>query len=159
MKKIPLTQNMEAIVDDEDYAFLSQWKWFCDRGYACRWEYEPGGKGKKKIVYMHRLLNETPKGLFTDHINGNRNDNRKANLRTCTFRQNILNKKKRADSLQKYKGVHLHGGKYRAQICDRGKRITVGRYESEEEAAIAYNEAALNLFGEFARLNEVQAFN
>jgi len=73
MKRIKLTQEKVALVDDADFEFLNQWKWF----------YHQTGYAKSCHRYMHRLINKTPKGFHTDHINRNKLDNRKSNLRYC----------------------------------------------------------------------------
>ena len=79
MKKIYLSgkhDNEFALVDDDDFDEMSKYQWFWDRGYA-------GIRRGKKTIYMHRLINKTPTGKITDHINRNKLDNRKENLRTC----------------------------------------------------------------------------
>lgn len=96
-KEIQLTQGKVTLVDDEDYEWLSQWKWCAKDGrngnfYAFR-------ASKNKSTYMHRLILDTPKGKVTDHINGNGLDNRRINLRICSYRENSHNKN-RANSMK-----------------------------------------------------------
>ena len=105
MKRIPLTQGKFALVDDEDFEALSQFKWrakHCPDGrrpeksskwYACRTEIRKRGPkaGKKKEVYMHRFLMDAPRGKVVDHLNGDGLDNRRANLRICTQKENLAN--------------------------------------------------------------------
>ena len=87
MKEIKLTQDKVALVDDEDYKWLNEFKWYCAAGYAAR--NSPKINGKQSInIFMHREINNTPKGMDTDHISHNRLDNRKVNLRTCTCSEN-----------------------------------------------------------------------
>lgn len=154
MKQIPLTQGKTALVDDEDYDFLMQWKWTFSNGYAYRLK-TINGKGKK--FWLHRMVNKTPDGLFTDHINGNRLDCRKGNLRDCTYSQNNKNAATRKDNKSGFRGVYWEKGMkaWRCVIQSNGKRETLGFYENPEEAAIVYNENASRLHGEFARLNKI----
>lgn len=149
MKYIELTQGKKAIVDKEDYELLSQHKWTYSDGYAYR---RP--KGEK--IWMHRLISKVPNGLYTDHINGNKLDNRRKNLRHCTYAQNNKNAAIRKDNKTGYKGVYWEKGmsKYRCVIQNDGKRITLGYFDCKHEAAKTYNEKAKELHGEFARLND-----
>jgi hypothetical protein len=153
MKEIPLTQGKVALVDDEDYAFLNQWKWcFNSKNYATRIDLSEG----RKTILMHRLINKTPQNMFTDHINGNGLDNRKCNLRSCTCSQNCMNRGMRINNLSGYKGVSWHIGhkKWGVQINNLGKNIHVGYFSNIIDAAKAYNKAANAFYGEFARINE-----
>ena len=97
MKEIPLSKGFVALVDDEDYEFLSQWKWHVNiRGtnkYAQSRKYIRG-VGNDKMVKMHRLVMKPKNGEDVDHINGNSLDNRKQNLRLCSRGQNVSNKRK-----------------------------------------------------------------
>lgn len=154
-KKISLTQGKYAIVDAEDYDYIKKWKWYYSKnrgGYAVREEMR---QGKKKLISMHRVINKTPTGMVTDHINGNTLDNRKKNLRNATIRQNTQNQRIRENKSSKYKGVYWYkaGRKWRAQMQSNKKRIYLGQYDSEIEAAKAYNEGAIKYFGKYARLN------
>lgn len=154
-KTIPLTQSKVTIVDEADYDWLAQWSWIykptrdTDNGYAQTTWYNPS----KVTIVMARLIMNTPKGMFTDHINGNTLDNRRCNLRVCTRTENGRNRKKHKNSKSKYKGVYLEGRKWRVQIRVNKKLVNVGTFDSEIEAAKAYNEAALKYFGEFAKCN------
>ena len=159
MKQIPLSQGKLAIVDDEDYDFLMQWKWFYSRGYAVRSVYcKKGDDGKPQTLWMHKILNNTPIGMQTDHINGDKTDNRKCNLRSVTSQQNLRNQAKGGGS-SKYKGVSWCpiAKKWRAYIKDNYKQFSLGKYLHEQDAANAYNNAAKKLHGGYARLNEVAA--
>ena len=105
---------------------------------------------------MHREVANTPDGLVCDHINGDSLDNRKANLRSATHLQNCWNARKSPQSAySKYKGVTFDKmrQKWNAQICVNGKRIFLGTFKDETEAAKAYDSAAKRHFGEFAALN------
>lgn len=140
MRYIPLTQGKKAIVDDEDYGFLSQWKWhFNVNGYAVR------TVKSKYCIYMHRVINNTPENLVTDHINENKLDNRKSNLRSVTHLQNLRVKHKR-----RKRGKRLYSSKFlgvswcepvkkwRARIHNNYKNINLGYFNTPEEASLAY---------------------
>jgi hypothetical protein len=154
MKLIKLTQGRETIVDDEDYEYLNQWKWhFGSRRYAIR-----SINCSKKKITMHSLLINCPKHKYIDHINGNPLDNRKINLRLCTTQENQRNRKSNETNkkISKYKGVSKSLNKYwRSYIYLNGKQINIGSFKTEIEAAQAYNKKAIELFGEFARLNVI----
>ncbi len=159
MKKIQLTQEKYALVDDEDYDFLMQWKWFYANGYAVRAVnyYKPCGKKSGKQTLMHRVINKTPEGMLTDHINGDKLKNTKQNLRTCTSSENSMNKLGNKNSFSEYKGIcwHRRDKRWQAQIQINGKAKHIGCFASEIEAAKAYNNKALELFGEFSLLNNI----
>jgi hypothetical protein len=167
MKEIPLTKGKVAIVDDDDYEYLRQFKWYYADRYAARGQWigdirYSNGKQKLKTIRMHRVIMNTPGGMETDHINGNKLDNRKENLRICTGVQNRRNRVKYKNNSIGYKGVFIkkkHKNKtfesICAQICVNKKIIHLGTFKTPEEAAKAYNEAAIKYYGEFAQLNEV----
>lgn len=147
VKYIQLTQDKQAIVDDEDYEWLSQWKWYYDNGYARRTD----------KTTMHRLVNKTPPGMDTDHINLNRSDNRKENLRTASRSQNIINQHKSVSNKSGYKGVSRLKRDitkcWRAFVYKNNKQHYLGYFATAKEAALAYDKAAFELHGEFAQLN------
>lgn len=148
---IPLTRGKVAIIDNEDAALISQYKWQADRDgrtwYARRTISLPGGG--RKTQKMHQLITGHPR---TDHRNGDGLDNRRANLRRATKAQNNRNRRKTI-GYSKYKGVGWHENRWCAQIKVNGKKIHLGRFISEEDAARAYDAAARREFGEFAALN------
>ena len=153
-REVPLTQGKAAIVDDEDFDWLSQYKWVYHKGYAVR--SATISKGRRKHVYMHRLINNTPEGKLTDHINGNSLDNRRKNLRSATNAENGRNRKVSSNNTSGYKGVRkFNNGKWITTIRYNGRRIYIGLFKDKHEAAKAYNEKALELFGVYARLNEI----
>lgn len=163
MKKIILSQGMEALVDDKDYKYLSQWKWFFHKpsgGYARRTEnfYKADGKRSGRSILLQNQIMTPTKGMVVDHINSNPLDNRRDNLRICTPSQNFLNKKKKKTSGSSgFKGVHFcqRSMTFMAGITVRKKHYYLGSFKNEVDAAHAYNAAALKHHGEFARLNEV----
>ena len=157
-KQIPLSQGKFVIVDDKDYEFLSQWKWCFNGRYAMRNKYL-GWKNRKSIlktIYMHRLILNPPDGFYTDHINGDKLDNRRSNLRICTNQQNQFNQTPTQGGSSKYKGVtwHKRDEMWMSSIRLNNKTKFLGYFDSEEDAAQAYNFAAIEHHGEFANLNK-----
>lgn len=156
MKIIRLSREKQAFVDDDDFEKLRGYSWFFGTsGYAVR-NVRIEGKGKTQI-YMHRVVLGTPNGKKTDHVNGNKLDNRKVNLRVCSVAENHWNKGAHKDSKSGVKGVFFHKrtGRWEAQIMALGKRYHLGYFFKKEKAATAYNQAAIELHGEFAKLNAV----
>lgn len=152
MKEIPLSQGEVAIVDDENFEHLNQFKWFFSSyGYAVAFLPMVAGKRPPQI-YMHRSI--LPGHAEIDHINGDRIDNRKSNLRPATHAENAMNSQKRLGS-SRYKGVSWceSRGLWEVQLMHNKRKIHAGRYESEVDAAHVYDYAAKVLFGEFARIN------
>lgn len=155
MKKIPLTQGKVALVDDEDYEFLMQWKWRYDpRGYAVRTQYISGGR---KTILMHRLILNAFHGIEIDHIDRNGLNNQSQNMRFATRAENCRNVGAHKDSASKYKGVSWYARDkiWTANIMIENKQTYLGRFQSEIEAAKAYNLEALIHHGKFAVLNKV----
>lgn len=152
MKLIALTQGKYAIVDDEDFEWLNQWKWCADNHqftfYAVR-------TSEKTKIYMHSFIIKAKDGYEIDHRNNNGLDNQRHNLRVCTHIQNCHNGTSHKDSTSNYKGVSWYKNyqNWNAKICHNYKIKNLGYYESEIEAAKAYDEKAKELFGEFAKLN------
>jgi len=156
-KRIPLTQGKFVIVDAEDYPRLVQHKWRAQKTtntyYAVR---DVGPRDKQTRIWMHREIMQTPKGMVVDHINHNGLDNRKRNLRNCTVAQNAHNSRRHIKSNSQYKGVcwdkYCTPG-WKAQIRYKGKTTGLGYFNSEIDAAKAYDKAAKQLFGKFANVN------
>lgn len=161
MKLIPLSGKRGAgefsVVDDCDYEWASKFRWhLSSSGYAITNKSRPYKNGK--TLHMHRAINKTPDGLFTDHVNQNRIDNRRENLRTATKTQNLFNMDKHSDNSSGYKGIVYHrpSGLWGAKIQVKMHRVSLGYYETKKEAANAYNNAAKKLHGQFAYLNKVR---
>lgn len=157
MKEIKLTQGKVALVDDEDYEYLNQWKWYALKSrntfYATR-VVRVGCKSMR--FYMHRVIMKEPT-LLVDHCDSNGLHNYKSNLRECTRRQNGMNRKSNNNSTSIYKGVSYSIGieRWVAAIQINGKRKLLGKFLNEIDAALKYNEAAKEYFGEFALLNKI----
>lgn len=156
-KQIPLTQGQFAIVDDCDYERLSQFKWFAHKNkhtwYAQR--NEPRGNGKRGFVHMHHEVLSVPPGTRVDHKDSDGLNNTRDNLRPATYPENNRNARKRMDNTSGYKGVSWHKGhrKWIASIRIDDKLRHLGDFATAEEAAAAYDKAAIAAWGEFARIN------
>ena len=143
MKRIKISQNREAIVDDEDFEKVSQWKWsYHHSGYVVR--------GKPQVS-LHRLVMGAKKRQYIDHVNGNKLDNRKSNLRFCTLAQNQYNK---LGTRNIPKGMWWRESRnaWIVRIQADGKRHWVGYFKEYDEALVARNEALKRLHGEFAKI-------
>lgn len=157
-KEIQLTLGLTALVDDEDYKRLSD-------GYKWQARYNSDGikvyasrTRDKKTEIMHRIiLKITDRSLHVDHINGDGLDNRKENLRICDRAKNGQNRIKHKMGTSNFKGVswHKRSEKWQSRITIDKKTKNLGSFDSEIDAATAYNEAALLHFGEFALLNKL----
>lgn len=144
-----------AIVDDADFDWLNQYKWYLDSmGYACRNRHVEDEPGKRRMA-MHHVIHPLKPGFVTDHIDRNPLNNQRANLRDATRAQNVANSKVQANRSSRYKGVtwFKRDQKWRAQIGIASKTISIGYYASEEEAARARDIYSLFYHGEFAVLN------
>lgn len=156
MKLIPLTQGQCAKVDDADFDALNQYKWQASKDvhtyYAIRTDRTTG---KKVKISMHRVLLSIPKSMFADHKDGDGLNNQRNNLRLATRAENNRNSRVRSDNKLGFKGVYFRKdvGKFKAQLRCNKKSFGLGYYDTADQAAMAYNEAATKYFGEFARLN------
>ena len=156
MKEIKLTQNKVALVDDENFEYLNQFKWYTARNgrtwYARR--HASRINGKQKLIQMHRIIINAPKHLQVDHVNGDGLDNRKENLRLCTHQENHFNiKNTHKNNKLRTKGITWHKTikKFRAQIMINKKAIHLGYFNVMGDADSAYRIAEEKYFGKFAR--------
>ncbi len=160
MRQITLTQGKIALVDDDDFERLNQWKWYAIRCKTkCRdiWYAVRGLKvdGKLRRIYMHREIAAVAEIPEVDHQDGNGLHNCRQNLRPATLAQNRHNQHKRLGCTSRFKGVSFNknAGKWEAQIKNSGRRIYLGYFGDETMAARTYDEAARLHFGIFAKTN------
>ena len=151
-KLIPLTQGKFAIVDAADYERLAEHKWCLKSNNVHYYAHRSVGR---TTIMMHHEIIDVPPGKVCDHINHNGLDNRRCNLRVCTTSQNGYNRLPNKNGTSRYKGVRWHKDacKWVAEICYKNHQIHIGYFDYEEDAAIAYDDMAIKLFGEFACLN------
>ena len=152
LKAIKLTLGKYAIVSLEDYERLNKHKWHAlishRTFYAVRTE-------NYKAIYMHNHIMQPESGKVIDHIDRNGLNNGRYNLRLASRSQNCYNRKKKAGSQSKYKGVSYVKGRKKWRVCinHNGKRIHLGYFDDEIDAVKAYDEAAKEYHGKFAVLN------
>ncbi len=162
MRNVELLRSRGAKWDKQDDALIERHTWFIGgsdgrKRYVYR---QVRTKSGKQSIYLHRELMAVPRGIEVDHINGDSLDNRRCNLRLASRLQNVANRgpNNGQNKTSKYKGVSLdrRNGKWVASMYEHRRRIKIGSFDSEAEAANAYNRAALDRFGEFAYQNDIQ---
>jgi hypothetical protein len=155
--ELTLVGGEKALIDLEDLPRVAPLRTYALRqssGHTyvlCK----PADDPKAKIFRLHRFILQAKPGQCVDHVNGNGLDNRKSNLRLCTNAENRRNSAKHRDGAAKYKGIIKLREKWQAGVSVGGLKHRLGPYPTEEDAASAYNIGALELHGEFARLNEI----
>lgn len=153
-KELTLTKGYVALVDDEDYEYLSRWKWTYSGGYALRRVLHDG---KKVTIMLHRQIMNAQESLDVDHRDTNPLNNQRYNLRVCTRTQNNANRTPYKFGTSKFKGVSFRRDRlsnpWRASIGYNNQRLSLGVYPTEIQAAKSYDEKARELFGEFALTN------
>lgn len=161
-KLIPLTKNQFAKVDTEDYEWLSQYSWRAIKKPTYYAQRSWNENGKTRSIKMHReILKIYDPSVMVDHINGDTLDNRKENLRLCSNSQNQANRDIPITNTTGFKGVQYIKNprykykKYKAAIVHQGKQHFLGCFYTAEDAAKAYNEAAIKFFGPFAKVNKL----
>ncbi len=144
-----------TVIDSDMFEYLNQFRWCLDHeGYPAT---HLPLEGHPK-VRMHRLVNGTPPKVHTDHINGFKIDNRRRNLRSCSYAQNMQNQRiQQRPKSSGFKGVCFdkRARKWMAYVGSKSTRVYLGRFETSESAALAYNKAASQRYGEYALLNQI----
>ena len=146
---VQFRNGAEFLIDAGDFPFVSQYSWWLsNKGY-------PATTAKGKKVTLHKLLIPDAQGMDIDHISGDPLDNRRANLRVCTHQQNMFNQRRRSNNTSGYTGVSYlkNTRSFEAYIMCHGIKRRVGLFHNAPEAARARDLAALQTFGEYARLN------
>lgn len=151
-----LTNGDAAIVDRADAGLVSNQRWTLYAGKSGLKYARASGRYSATLSLMHRLISGAKLGEHVDHINGNGLDNRRSNLRVCTHAENMGNRRKQKNSAQPFKGVRKRTEKptpnpWRACIGKEQKYL--GCFATAEEAARAYDSAAVERYGAFAKLN------
>jgi hypothetical protein len=164
---ISITQGFTSVIDKSDVELISKHRW---RALVTRRKDGPiravyvvtsarRDDGTWKTICLHRLLMNPPDDMDVDHASGDGLDNRRCNLRICSHTNNIRNQRLRSNNTSGYKGVNLckdrAGNNWHAQIWHDNKKINLGYYSTPELAAHAYNVAVVELFGAFARPNQL----
>ena len=159
MKKIKLGGlGGHAFVDDDDYAYLSQWKWYrIEIGYAVTYTNIMNTNNKFPMTFLHRLILKAPKNKQVDHINMNKLDNRKNSLRLADKSKNMCNRGLQKNNTSGYKGVTRRKQNvlriWTTRVKKDGIQHVFGSYRTKEEAAYVYDQVVMQLHGEFARFN------
>lgn len=154
-KEVKLSRNKVAIVDDEDFEKVSRYKWSASNPSSRNWYAIRNIRlpdGRKTTISMHTYLMGR---LMVDHIDGNGLNNTRNNFRGATNQENCCNSCTPSNNTSGFKGVHFYGrtGRWQAYIHFNRKKIHLGYFDTAEEAAKAYDEAAIKYHGEFSRLN------
>ena len=156
-KEIPLTQGQVAVVDDWNYEYLSQWKWHANWNIYTKSYYAARNVGKRpnqRVLFMHRDIMKTPKGLDCDHINHDTLCNLEENLRNATRSQNRMNSRMRSDNSLGVKNVVRHGKSFQVSVTVNGVTRFCGTFRDLESAIIERDRVVNELHGEFANISD-----
>ena len=159
MMEIRLLNGIITLVDDEDFEYLNQWKWYFHPGRNTAYAFRNERMKKNKTIYMHRIIANALGRLQVDHIDGNGLNNQRNNLRLCTAKENSHHLKRKSNNTSGYTGVVWikRINRWGARIETNGKQIYICVSKNPVDAARAYDNKARELFGEFARLNFPEA--
>ena len=148
---VTLKNGRQFLIDEQDWDLVKHINWnvhIMQKGYKYVYTFQKVN-GKRKMIYLHRMIADCGLSLFVDHINGNTLDNRRSNLRASTNRQNQWNQK-RVRGVIPFKGVTFENGCYRSRIRINGKKVSIGTFKTATEASNAYNKASLELHGSYS---------
>jgi len=154
VKRIPLTQNKSALVDDEDFEWLSLRKWYAVKSqtkHKTYWYAKSVPSAGEKSVYMHREIAAKIGLPEVDHENGDGLNNTRSNLRPATHAQNTANRRKTPNRSSQFKGVSWNKQNRKWSVSVQHNFI--GQFDDEAEAAVVYDRQARKIFGSFAKLN------
>lgn len=155
MKTLPLTRGAVALIDDSDLEFLNQWKW---TAFNCSGKLYAARKENRRLIFLHRFLMGVEDDLQVDHWDGCSLNNQKSNLRVSNQSQNMGNRRMSKNNSSGFKGVSKRqrkdGVAFHAVIGHNGKAKHIGAFRTPEEAAKAYDDAAVEQWGQFARTNK-----
>lgn len=148
--EVKLTKGKVAIVDDIDFGKVSEHKWYYSDGYARRTLNK-----EKTHIKMHRFIIGAKNGQYVDHINGNKLDNRRSNLRICTVSQNNMNRNIQKNNKHGHTGLHLVNSKqqvyWQPRITVNKKSISLGSFKNKADAIKAYDLAKVKYFGPYSK--------
>jgi hypothetical protein len=157
---IHLTQGQVAVIDEATLPIAVLFRWTAQKSSGNRRKYYVvangrDGEGRRVRLHLHRLVADAPQGLDVDHWDGNTLNNRLNNLRVCSESQNLGNSRRSRNNTSGFKGVASckRGGPWKSYIWRNGRSECLGRFDDAEAAARAYDDAARETFGEFARVN------
>lgn len=155
VKFVELSKGKVALVDDEDFERVNQYKWYAWEAGNSWYVSRNTARPNRKKVLLHRFILNIPEGVCIDHINGDGLDCRKENMRTCSHAENMRNRRTPCNNKSGYKGVYWYKKyqKWRASIKIGGTSKHIGYFDNVVEAAKAYDLAAKEYHGAFAKLN------
>ena len=155
--RMHLTQNKCVIIDSKDYDKVKGKRWYTQKTLNTMYAYSDGRdkNGNGSMISMHRVLLGANSRELVDHIDGNGLNNVQKNIRQCSHFQNQCNRRKSKNCTSKHKGVRLCSGRVKAAIQYKRRNIHLGYFKNEQDAAMAYNVAAIKYFGEFACVNKI----